>query len=340
MSNFTFQKAVRRKLKLKIGITGPAGSGKSYTALRLARGLLGENGKIALINTERNRGEIYAPDFAYDILNLDPPYTPERFNQALDAAEQLGYQVVIIDSASHEWIGTGGILDCNKKMEGNVFANWAKLTPRHTSFIDKIVGANVHVIVTTRGKDEYVLEQDENGKQIPKKVGLGPQQRGGFEYEFHIAFNLDMQHTATAVKDNTRLFDGIYKQLTEEDGTKLAEWAESGELAPSQNLKQEIAQLLKDGEGKFSPYQIEYLRRIIAPDAQRPETELRAAIQKAKEFLEHQTAEQRSSEPQVVPPPIVEKASGKTSQAAHKAAEPEKVGAATGRKKEHKKENA
>lgn len=231
-NGFTFQKAERKKVKLKIGITGPSGSGKSYSALRLARGIAGKAGRVALINTERNRGEIYATEFEYDMLDLVPPFSPERFIQALDAALAGGYDVVIIDSASHEWIGEGGILHMADKMQGNSFANWAKLTPRHDAFIDRITSSDVHVIVCMRGKDEYVLEEDEKGKQVPRKIGLGSRQRDGFEYEFHVAFNLDMQHTATVAKDNSHLFDGTYKMLTEEDGVALIAWATSGRDVP------------------------------------------------------------------------------------------------------------
>lgn len=239
--SFTFQRAERKKLKLKIGLTGPSGSGKSYSALRLARGLIGPNGKIAFINTERNRGEIYATEFKYDLLELSAPYSPERFMEAIDAAIENKYDIVIIDSASHEWIGEGGILDMSSKMQGNSFANWGKLTPRHDAFIDKITSSDIHTIVCMRGKDEYVLEADEKGRQVPKKIGLGSKQRDGFEYEFHVAWNLSMEHIANSVKDNSHLFDGRFKQLTEEDGEALKEWATSGkDVTELQNDKFKI----------------------------------------------------------------------------------------------------
>lgn len=283
MSVFTFRKAERKKIKLKIGLTGPAGSGKTYTALRLARGMAGDGGKIAMINTEKNRGEIYATEFEYDILNLEPPYSPERFIEAIDSACESGYSVLILDSASHEWIGLGGVLDMNKKMQGNSFANWAKLTPRHDAFIDKITSSDVHMIVAMRGKDEYVMEEDDKGKQVPKKVGLGPQQRDGFEYEFHVAFNLDMQHVASSVKDNSHFFDGTYKVLTEEDGERLLAWAESGIDSPEYALKNEIRKLLRSGRGQFTTEQEEYLTRVLESSS---ESKLEEAVVRAKEYLE------------------------------------------------------
>jgi GTPase SAR1 family protein len=285
--SFEFKRAERKKLKLKIGLTGPAGSGKSYTALRLATGLSGNGGKIALLNTERNRGEIYATEFEYDILELQPPYKPERFIEAIDAAVEGGYDVLILDSASHEWIGEGGVLDMNRKMQGNSFANWAQLTPRHDAFIDKVTSSDIHTIVCMRGKDDYVLEEDEKGKKVPKKIGLGPQQRDGFEYEFHIAFNLDMQHIATAVKDNSHIFDGTYKVLTEEDGKAILEWATSGKESPLIPLRAEVKTLLERGQGRFSARQNEYLREMIISGN---ETQLREAITRAMDFLSKPTS--------------------------------------------------
>lgn len=234
---FTFSRARRQKLKLRIALTGPSGSGKTYSALRLATGLTGGGpGKIAMIDTENRRGDYYADEFEYDTLNLEPPYTPERYVEAIHAAEAAGYEAVIVDSASHEWMGPGGILDIKDKMPGaNDYTKWATLTPRHDAFIQALIGSTAHIIVCLRGKDQYVLETNEKGKQAPRKVGMGAQQREGLEYECTVAFLLDQSHIANATKDNTRLFDGRWEQLTEEDGRRLAAWADQGDaprLAP------------------------------------------------------------------------------------------------------------
>lgn len=227
---FTFSRARRQKLKLRIALTGPSGSGKTYSALRLAAGLTGGGpGKVALIDTENRRGDYYADEFTYDTLNLEPPYAPERYVEAIRAAEAAGYEAVIIDSASHEWMGPGGILDTKDKMPGaNDYTKWATLTPRHEAFIQALTGSRAHIIACLRGKDQYVLETNEKGKQIPRKVGMGAQQREGLEYECTVAFLLDQSHIANATKDNTRLFDGRWEMLTEEDGRRLAAWADQG----------------------------------------------------------------------------------------------------------------
>lgn len=227
-----FTKAERRSTFLKVGLFGPSGSGKSYSALKLASGIAKVTGsRIAVINTERNRGEIYADTFDYDMMELEAPYSPEKYMAAIDDAINGGYKVLVIDSTSHEWIGEGGILDTKSKMTGNDFANWNKLTPRHDAFIEKITSSPIHTIVTMRGKDEYVLEE-KNGKNIPRKVGMGTKQRDGFEYEFHVAWMINMDHFAEISKDIDGMFSDTLHQLSEADGEKLAKWATGGKAKP------------------------------------------------------------------------------------------------------------
>jgi len=237
MAELTFVKAERKKVKLRVGIIGPSGSGKTFTALRLAKGI---GGKTALIDTEHRRSEYYAPEFAFDVLHMEPPFTPERFNKAIEAAALAGYEIAIIDSASHEWAGRGGILEAHNAMDGNSYTNWGKVTPRHNSFVEKINYSPMHIILTIRGKDLYVLEENDKGKQVPKKVGMGGEQRPGFEYELTCSFMLDVHsHVATVEKDNTHIFEGRYELLTEEHGKQLLAWAQSGIEAPPPQLPRE-----------------------------------------------------------------------------------------------------
>ena len=226
MEELTFVKAERKQAKVRVGIIGPSGSGKTYTALRLAKGI---GGKIALIDTEHRRSEYYANEFDFNVFHLEPPFTPERFNQALEAAEAAGFQIGIIDSASHEWAGRGGILEIHNSMPGNSYINWGACGKRHATFVEKINYSTMHLILTMRGKDLYVLEENEKGKQVPKKVGVGAEQRPGFEYELTCSFMLDTDtHGATVEKDNTHIFEGNYGLLTEEHGKLLLAWAEKG----------------------------------------------------------------------------------------------------------------
>lgn len=222
---FQISKAERTKVKLRIALIGPSGGGKTYSALRLAKGI---GGKVVLIDTEAGRGLHYAQEFDYFHIPFDPPFTPERYIEAIEAAEAYGAETIIIDSASHEWVGKGGLLETHGNMPGNSWANWRQITPRHDKFLDKLLRSSSHIISCLRGKDEYVAEE-KDGKQTPKKVGMGPQMRDGFEYEAILTFLIDQQnHVASAMKDNTHLFDGKFDKLTEKDGELLREWAESG----------------------------------------------------------------------------------------------------------------
>ena len=223
----SFQKAKREQLWLKILLAGPSGSGKTYTALRLASGIAKEcDSRIAAIDTENGRIRYYANEFDFDDIQFEAPFTPENYIEAIEAAVDGGYKVLIIDSSTHEW---DYCLDVHNKMPGNSYTNWAKITPRHDAFMEKMLQSPIHIITTVRGKDEYVLEE-KNGKQTPKKVGLGYKQRDGMEYNYTCTFNIAQDtHIASVMKDNTHLFEDRYDVLTEKDGKALYEWANSGE---------------------------------------------------------------------------------------------------------------
>lgn len=230
-----FQKAKREQIYAKVALIGPSGSGKSYSALRLATGMIKDmnnNLEIYYIDTEGGRGKYYAEEFEYNYMEITEPYTTEKYIKAInDAVESGNCGVLIIDSTSHAWTGKGGILEQHSKMPGNSYTNWATLTPKYNRFVDSILTSKTHLIVTVRGKDEYVLEE-KDGKKVPKKVGLGGEIRQNFEYEMTVAFNIDQaSHVANATKDNTHIFEDRYDVLTEKDGEKLARWANSGVAA-------------------------------------------------------------------------------------------------------------
>ena len=232
-----FEKAKREKIWTKILLGGASGSGKTFSALRLATGLAKNmNGKVCAMDTENGRIKYYAPkdennidttkEFLFDVAELREPYEPEQYIKIIDAAVDAGYDVLIIDSISHEW---NYCVEVHDKMPGNSYTNWAKITPRHDAFMEKVLQAPIHIIATVRGKDEYVLEE-KNGKQTPKKVGLGYKQRDGVEYNYTATFNIAQDtHVAEVTKDNTHLFEGRYEVLTEKDGEALYQWANSGE---------------------------------------------------------------------------------------------------------------
>ncbi len=242
------RRAERKQAKVRIGLSGPSGSGKTYTALKLARGMAsGGWNKIALIDTENRRGDLYSHLGDYFIITLEKPYTPERYIEAITACEEAGMEIIIIDSTSHEWDGEGGCLESNDliaktKFKGNTWAAWSITTPRHRRFIDAIIASPCHIITTLRSKTDTIQTDD---KKI-KKVGIKEIQREGFEYELTVSFELDRDgHYATVGKDNTEIFKNIDpKVLNEEDGKKIREWNEGGK-ADINAQKLEIMRQLK-----------------------------------------------------------------------------------------------
>ena len=239
-----FQKAKREQIWLKVLLAGPSGSGKTYSALRLAKGIANAaNGKYAAIDTENGRIRYYANEFDFDDLQLEAPYTPEKYIEAIDDAVDAGYKVLIIDSITHEW---DYCIDIHDKMPGNSYTNWAKVTPRHDAFMEKVLQSPIHIISTVRGKDTYVLEE-KNGKQGPKKVGMGYKQRDNTEYNYTLTFNIAQDtHIAEALKDNTHMFEGKYDMLTERDGKALYDWANTGDV-PVQKPKSNTAEPIVTG---------------------------------------------------------------------------------------------
>ena len=226
-----FVKAKREQVWIKAILVGPSGCGKSVGALRVGSGLAKKcDSRVAYIGTEGSRDLYYASNYDYDLLQIEDPQTPEKYIEAIDAAVDAGYKVCIIDSLSHEW---QTLNDLHSKMPGNSFTNWAPLKTRHRAMVEKILYSPIHIIATARGKDTWVLEE-KNGKQVPKKLGLGAEQAKDLSYEYTVSLVIDQSsHIATADKDNTGLFDGRYEILTEKHGEELYNWANSSDIPPT-----------------------------------------------------------------------------------------------------------
>lgn len=236
MARFQVKKAKRENIYAKIALMAPSGGGKTYSSLRLATGMAeeiqkttGKKAKIILLNTEGKRGYYYANEFDYDIVDLNPPFEPELFIDAIDYALDEKYDIIILDSSSAEWEGKGGCLELQQQAGGR-YQDWGKVTPRHDKFINKIASSEVHMICTMRGKDQYTMSQEDGKKAKVEKVGVGAKQRDGFEYEFTCTFMIDQKtSTAEAMKDNTHIFEneGAVK-LTESHGERIIKWANEG----------------------------------------------------------------------------------------------------------------
>ena len=244
-----FRKAERRKAKLRLAITGPAGSGKTYGALMIAQGL---GGRIAMIDTENGSGDLYANVCDYDVETLTAPYTVQKYLAAIHEAENSGYDVLIIDSLSHAWNGEGGLLDMHntitKNMKsGNSYVAWGQITPWQNRLIETMLGSRCHIIATMRSKTDYAQLQNDRGRTEIRKVGLAPVQRDGMDYEFTIVFDLSMEHTVTVSKDRTSMFDRQVFTITPDTGRLLLDWLNTGaEYQPNaQDIRNAISRLYR-----------------------------------------------------------------------------------------------
>lgn len=188
---------------LRLGLDGAGGTGKTYTALNIAQHL-GSN--IVVIDTERGRASKYARDFSFSVVNLPPPFTPERYTAALQAALNAGADVVVVDTFSHVWAGPGGVLEIvdtktQASTNKNAFTSgWSDATPRLNKMVDAYLQAPVHLIFTLRVKTHYELQTNRNGRLEPVKVGLAPIIRDGFDYDMDVMGRMSTDHTLTITK--------------------------------------------------------------------------------------------------------------------------------------------
>jgi hypothetical protein len=247
------QTATRKKSKLRLNLSGPAGSGKTYSALLMAKGLIGDWPKIAVIDTENGSASLYSHLGNFQTLDLQPPYSPERYIEAIDTCVKAGIECIIMDSSSHEWSGPGGCIEINEhlaqtKFKGNTWSAWSQTTPRHDAFVQKVLQCNAHVITCTRSKMETVMTDD---KKV-KKLGMKDIQREGWEYELTVSLNIDRDtHTAIASKDRTELFEGKDPFIiTEATGQIIAKWCNEGIDVAAERAKELKAAITKIGKAK------------------------------------------------------------------------------------------
>lgn len=235
MNTFTFTPATKEQAKARIALTGPTGSGKTYTAL-ITGSVFGE--RVALIDTEHGSASKYADEFAFDTLQ-PTTFEPTALVDMLAVAAHDGYDVVIVDSLSHFWSGAGGMLEqvdnaAKRFGAGNAFAGWKEARPLERAMIDALLAYPGHLIATMRTKTEYVVETDERGRKVPRKVGLKPEQREGIEYEFDIVGDLDHENTLVISKSRAKPLSGL---VIRKPGVEFAEavldWLDAGKPTPN-----------------------------------------------------------------------------------------------------------
>jgi hypothetical protein len=229
------RKARRSATKLRLLLTSPSGGGKTYGALLLAKGL---SGKTVVIDTEEGSSDLYDTLHDFDVIDLRPPFSPERYIEAITAAEEAGYEVIIVDSVTHCWSGSGGCLEiledvAKAQFRGNTWSAFSVITPRWRAFVDKLLRSPAHVICTGRSKTE-TAQVDDHGKKKVAKLGMKLEARDGLEFEFTCVLDLIHDgHYATVSKDRTGLFAGDPKPITVDTGKRLADWLAGGHALPS-----------------------------------------------------------------------------------------------------------
>lgn len=206
-----FVKAVKVSAKIRMALAGPSGSGKTYTALTLATALA-DGQPVAVIDTERGSASKYSDLFSFDVMELDS-FHPDTFTAGIQEAAAAGYAVLVIDSLSHAWNGTGGLLEivesiAKRSKSNSSFNAWGEATPIQNRMIEAITRSKMHIIVTMRSKQEYILETNSNGKTVPRKVGMAPVQRGDLEYEFDIFGEMDYDNNLIIQKSRCPALSG------------------------------------------------------------------------------------------------------------------------------------
>lgn len=233
-----FTPAVRRQTKARIALCGPSGSGKTYTALTFAHVLA--PGSVALIDTEKESADGYEGLNDWHWVSFKPvTYEPDVLVDALAAAGAAGIGCVVIDSLSHFWMGTGGMLEqvdnsAKRSRSGNSFAGWKEMRPAERRMIEALTGYPGHLIVTMRTKTEWVIQENERGKKEPRRIGTKPEQREGIEYEFSVVADMDLDNVLTISKTRVpTLRRGVFSEPGPDVAQKILDWlSEGGEALP------------------------------------------------------------------------------------------------------------
>lgn len=257
-----FHPAVKSQARARIGLFGVGGSGKSMTALYLARGLVGPKGKIAVADTEGGSTQVYADLFSFDVGVVGKPYSPAKFANTIQLAVDGGYDLLIIDGISPWWEGQGGVLEIvdAAKASGRAGGGWDKGTPAQNAIQNAIATAPLHLIVTMRAKNEVVIEDGPRGK-VPRKIGMKYVQRDSIEYELGFLFYADVaDHSITTHKTRWSELDAM-----------ILHPDVSADVAPAEELGRKIGEWLNEGVAlPPSPPSEEQGAPVLPPEAPKP----------------------------------------------------------------------
>lgn len=222
-----FKKATKKSTYLRTALFGPSGAGKTFSALRIAKGI---GGTTAIIDTERRSASKYSDRFEFDVCELDDR-TITGYIKAIAAARAGKYNILIIDSLTHGWqeLLTEIDLLANTKYKGNTWSAWSQGTPKQRALVDAILMYPGHVLCTMRSKTEWKTVEV-NGRSKPQRIGLAPEQGKGIEYEFDQLIEIGPDHSAEVIKDRSGRFqDKVVAVVDEQFGVELAAWLGEGD---------------------------------------------------------------------------------------------------------------
>lgn len=234
-------KALKTDSKLRMAIIGPAGSGKTYTSLKIASEL---GKKICLIDSEHGSSQKYADIFEFDVIVLEDDFSPTTYTAAIKMIEDNKYDVCIIDGLSQAWAGKYGALEqvdlaAQKMQSGGKFAGWRSVTPMHNKMLDTILAAKMHVITTMRSKTEYLIDEDERGRMSVKKIGTAPVQRQGIEYEFDIVGDMNQDNKYIISKSRCpELSGGMFDKPGSDLADIIKQWLKGKKVKEIKEVKE------------------------------------------------------------------------------------------------------
>ena len=237
-----FRQAVRKAVPMLIGLAGPSGSGKTYSSLLLAAGIAGPEGRVGMLDTENGRGEMYADSPAimkalssgYEYTRLDPPFTPAAYVAGIEAAEKAGLQVLVVDSLSHEWEGTGGCEEIAEEYAIKGQPNWKMAKIAHKRFANHCLSASMYIIFCMRAREKVKFVKVGNKTEVVP-IGIQPICEKNWMFEMLVSMRIEEEtHHAIPVKVPEPLIHLFPKEvlITEGLGQRIREWNETGTALP------------------------------------------------------------------------------------------------------------
>lgn len=263
--SFTFQPAVRRDTHLLIALAGASGSGKTYSAMSLAKGICGDE-PFAVIDTEAGRALHYADQFKFKHADFTPPFTPERYLEAVKTAEAAGFGAIVIDSMSHEFDGEGGIMEAAEKSGTKGPGAWKNPKMRHKKMMNAFLQVRTHLIFCLRAEERIDMSRrDDRGKIIVENAGWMPIQEKRFLYEMTASFTMNPASPGVVdltlphkVQDQHRMSFLPGQHISAEGGLALAQWARGEDIeTPHKELWDRARRVAHEGMDHLKTFYFE-----------------------------------------------------------------------------------